>query len=75
VDNKANANLPDFFPKLTWDPNDFCPPDPNTGYLKLYGEDAQGRCKLFVNDNVSNYAVPDTKRGWIMYNSIKHVHL
>lgn len=39
-----------FFPLLNWDPNELCPPGTETGYLRLYSEDAQGRRTLLVED-------------------------
>ncbi|MGA1840282.1 MAG: MopE-related protein [bacterium] len=39
-----------YFPVLSWDTNEICPPDPNTGYLRLYSEDAQGVRTLLISD-------------------------
>ncbi|MGA1839310.1 MAG: hypothetical protein ACMUIU_01685 [bacterium] len=56
-DGASDPNYPGFFPVLSWNPNDFCPPDPNTGYFRLYSEDEQGNRTMLVPDmsQISQY--------------------
>lgn len=48
--DEAVFDLPGFFPVLSWDPNEFCLLDPNSGSLKLYSEDVNGNRILLVED-------------------------
>lgn len=50
VGGKADPNKPGFFPVLSWDTNDLCPPDPKYGFFRLYLEDAQNKRTLVVPD-------------------------
>ncbi|MGA1865234.1 MAG: hypothetical protein ACMUHX_09245 [bacterium] len=53
----ADPDKPGFYPVLSWNPNDFCPPDPNDGYFRLYSGNEQGKQTILVSDmsQISQY--------------------
>jgi hypothetical protein len=46
----ADPNKPGYFPVLSWDPNELCPPGQNTGYTELWAEYPQGVRTLLIQD-------------------------
>lgn len=46
----ADPDKEGYFPLLSWDPNQFCPPDTNSGRLSLYGVDIEGRRSLLIGN-------------------------